>query len=461
MHKMQHKEARHGLLIASTMALVVCAMLSATAHALDSLPADPSNTTISLTRSACYGTCPNYTVVIHGDGQVRFSTDLEPVSGVDALHRQFAQSRGVLVAGTHEDRVPAQSVAALLAQFQRVGFWQLQDRYAARVTDNPTQIITLEVGGRRKQVVDYVGTEAGMPQSVRDLEDAIDRVADTARWVDGTPALIPWLVEQKFDFHSMQATELAVAGERGTADQAMVLALIDRGAPLSLPVDDDPSPRAGAPKPQPAGILLIQAAIYRGHAQVFHRLVKAGWLARWGKGNAAESFAANAAGCSPELVDVAAAAGVDIDAAQRIPTSADASEAQGRTALGELGATYTCNRNEDARSQTAQRLLAHGANPNHRDSLGHTPLYGVENLKLLNMLLANGANATIKSNDGNSVVFGSWTDAVVLRLLQAGASPVGHYDDGKTLAQQAVLRDMPQVAKWLADHPEPYRRQGG
>jgi len=43
-------------------------------------------------------------------------------------------------------------------------------------------------------------------------------------------------------------------------------------------------------------------------------------------------------------------------------------------------------------------------------------------------------------------------------LLQAGASPVGHYHDGKTLAQQTVSRDMPQVAKWLADHPESYHR---
>ena len=458
MHAMQHIEVRHGLLIALTVVLALCAMPAAAAHALDAGPAAPSGTTISLTRSACYGTCPNYTVVIHGDGQVRFSTNLEPVSAVDALHRQFAQSRGVLLAGTHVDHVPAQSVAALLAQFQHVGFWHLRDRYAARVTDNPTQIITLETGGRRKRVVDYVGTEAGMPQSVRDLEDAIDRVAGTARWVDGTPALIPWLVDQKFDFHSMQAAELAVAGERTKADQAMVLALIDRGAPLNLPVDDNPSPRAGAPKPQPAGILLIQATIYRGHAQVFHRLFMADWLARWGKSNAAESFAANAAGCSPELVDAAAAAGVAIDAAQRIPPNADASERQGRTALDELGTTYACNRNEDARFQTTQHLLAHGANPNHRDSLGHTPLYGVENLKLLDLLLASGADAKIKSNDGNSVVFGSWTDAIVLRLLQAGASPVGHYDDGKTLAQQAVSRDMPQVAKWLADHPESYRR---
>jgi len=458
MNAIQNKEVPYGWSSALMLAIALCAMLSTAAHAFDAQQSEPANTTISLTRSACFGDCPNYTVVIHGDGQVRFTTDISPVSDVDAIHSQFAQSKGVLVPGTHQDRVLPQSVADLLAQFQRIGFWGLQDRYEARVTDNPTQIITLEIGGRHKKVVDYVGTEAGMPQSVRDLEDSIDRVAGTARWVDGTTALIPWLVDQKFDFHSMQATELAVAGERGAADQATVLALIDRGAPLNLPVAGDPSPIDGTPNLEPGGILMMQAAIFRGHVELFRRLAKVGWLARWGKNNAAESFAMNAAGCSPELVDAAAAAGVDIDAAQRPIAKAAAWEGQSRTALSELAATYRCNGNEDAQLQTAKRLLAHGANPNHRDSLGRTALYGVENLQLLNFLLARGADATIKSNDGGSVIFGSWADTIVLRLLEAGASPVGHYDDGKTLAQQTVSRDMPQVAKWLADHPESYHR---
>jgi hypothetical protein len=458
MHAIQNKEVPYGRSGPMMLTIALCAVFSTATHAFDAQQSEPANTIISLTRSACFGDCPNYTVVIHGDGQVRFTTDISPVSDVDAIHRQFAQSKGVLVPGTHQDRVLPQSVADLLAQFQRVGFWGLQDRYEARVTDNPTQIITLEIGGRKKKVVDYVGTEAGMPQSVRDLEDSIDRVAGTARWVNGTTALIPWLVDQKFDFHSMQAAELAVAAERGAADQATVLALIDHGAPLNLPVSGDPSSIDGTPDLEPGGILMAQAAIFRGHAEVFRYLAKAGWIARWGKNNAAESFAMNAAGCSPELVDAVAAAGVDVDASQHPRPRAYAGEGQSRTALSELVATYSCNGNEDAQLRTAKRLLAHGANPNHRDSLGRTPLYGIENLQLLNFLLAKGADATIKSNDGESVIFGSWTDTIVLRLLQAGASPVGHYHDGKTLAQQTVSRDMPQVAKWLADHPESYQR---
>ncbi|GLQ46504.1 hypothetical protein GCM10007862_15550 [Dyella lipolytica] len=441
-----------------TVAFAFISALSTDAHTAAPEPIAPNDTTISLTRSACYGECPNYTVVIHGDGRVRFSTEVEAVSGSDVVFRQFARSQGVLLPGTHEDSVPPQNVAELIAQFQRAGFWQLKDRYAARVTDSPTQIITLVVGGRHKQVIDYVGTEVGMPQSVRNLEDAIDRVAGTARWVEGNAALIPWLDRQGFDFRSVQASELAVAGERGSADEAMVLALLDRGASLNLPVDDSPVPRKVAGEPEPAGILLIQATFRRGHVRVFERLAVNGWLARWGKDKAEEAFAEQAAGCSPELVDAVAAAGINIDAVERSIPGTDWQDVQGRTALNVLGDTYTCGSNKDARVQTAQRLLAHGANPNHRDSEGHTPLYEVEDLDLLNLLLANGADATIKSNKGESVVFGSWTDAIVLRLLQAGASPAGHYEDGATLVQQAAIRKMPRVAKWLADHPEAYRR---
>ncbi|RUL75976.1 DUF6438 domain-containing protein [Dyella choica] len=441
-----------------TVVFAFIAALSTVAHSAAPELTTPDDATISLTRSACYGECPDYTVVIHGDGRVHFSTEVAAVSGADVVFRQYARSQGVLLPGTHEDSVPPQNVAELLAQFQRGGFWQLKDRYAARAMDNPTQIITLAVGGRHKQVIDYLGTEVGMPQAVLDLEDAIDRVAGTARWVEGNAALIPWLARQGFDFHSVQASELAVAGERHGADEAMVLALLDRGASLNLPVDDSPVPRKVAGAPEPAGVLLIQATIRRGHAQVFQRLAAHGWLARWGKAKAAEAFAEQAAGCSPKLVDAVAAAGIDIDTVEHRAPGSDWQDVQGRTALNVLGDSYACGPNKDARVQTALRLLAHGANPNHRDSEGHTPLYQVEDLGLLNLLLANGADATIKSNTGESVVFGSWTDAIVLRLLQAGASPAGHYYDGMTLAQQTALRKMPHVAKWLAHHPEAYRR---
>ena len=434
---------------------IKASLLLATALAVPPVLADGTDKVeISLTRSACYGACPAYEVTIHGDGLVHFTTGGGPVDEVDKVHRQFSRMRGVLLMGTHEDRIGPEAVQALLKQFEAVDFWQLKDEYRTFVTDNPTQVLSLTVGERRKSVIDYVGTEAGMPKAVRDLEAAVDRAAGTERWVKGTSALIAWLERTHFDFHSNQAAVLAVDGESMRADEATIMALIERGAPL----DQTVLPPAPMPGPiELAGVDLIQATIGNGHAQVFARLAKDGWLERLGKAKAEERFAEVAAGCSPAMVDAAADAGLDIDFPSAI-TGDSLDESQGKTALAELNSAYACGQDESARLHTAERLLARGADPNHRDSKGRTALYGVDTLELLNLLLAHGADATAKSKDGQSMLFGTWSDAIVVRLLEAGASPKGRYDDGKTLAQQAKARNMPLVRQWLVAHPEARRR---
>lgn len=127
---------------------------------------------ITLSRTSCYGFCPDYSVTINDQGEVRFEG------------RRF-----VNVVGEAHATVPRAEVARLLARFDAVGFDTLRDEYRARVTDNPTTTIMLTRNGRSKRVVDYVGIAVGMPEAARELQDEIDRVAGTARWVlrDGEP----------------------------------------------------------------------------------------------------------------------------------------------------------------------------------------------------------------------------------------------------------------------------------
>jgi len=122
--------------------------------------------TITLTRSVCFGFCPAYTVSIDEDGQVRYNGQ-----------------RFVNVTGERTATIPRADVERLLRRFDEIGFERLRDSYRAPVTDLPTYTITLERNGGRKTVVDYGGPSAGMPQAVRDLQDEIDRVANTAQWV--------------------------------------------------------------------------------------------------------------------------------------------------------------------------------------------------------------------------------------------------------------------------------------
>lgn len=152
------------LALIGALAMSACAPVEA--------PANEGPAMITLTRGVCFGTCPDYTVSISDSGQVTY------------VGRRF-----VNVVGEQHATIPVEDVRRLLARFDEIGFNDLRDEYRGHMTDLPTFTVTLERNGHRKSVLDYAGTSVGMPQAVRDLEQEIDRVANTARWVlrDGQP----------------------------------------------------------------------------------------------------------------------------------------------------------------------------------------------------------------------------------------------------------------------------------
>jgi hypothetical protein len=157
---------RRFLLGLGALLLTACAPVDAPAEQV------MSNVEIRMVRGVCFGFCPDYTVTINGEGQVRYEG------------RRFVNAVGERTA-----TIPSTDVARLLQRFDEIGFDQLRDSYRAQVTDLPTYTVTLTRNGRTKTVVDYGGTGAGMPETVRQLQDEIDRVAGTAQWVlrDGQP----------------------------------------------------------------------------------------------------------------------------------------------------------------------------------------------------------------------------------------------------------------------------------
>jgi hypothetical protein len=170
-------EAMRTSAVSRTMSVgvaLVAALCLAAAAKRPPPPAPDTNgagVTISLTRGACFGTCPIYRVTIHGDGSSIYDGE-----------------RFVAVAGHREYQVPAASVAKLVADFEAANFFALEDEYRARVTDLPTYTLSITIGERSKTVVDYFGRQIGMPQAVTDLEDETDLVGETAQFVKGAPA---------------------------------------------------------------------------------------------------------------------------------------------------------------------------------------------------------------------------------------------------------------------------------
>ena len=140
----------------------------------------PSDTSITLERTACFGACPVYTVSIDATGNV-----------------VFEGAKYVRVQGRQTDRIPESRVAAILEHADRLGFFDLEDEYrvirnqdgsTSTVTDLPTAIVGIVRGGRSKRVLDYFGA----PKALKDLEREIDEAAQTKRWTApwGDPGVI-------------------------------------------------------------------------------------------------------------------------------------------------------------------------------------------------------------------------------------------------------------------------------
>ncbi|MGA2814508.1 MAG: DUF6438 domain-containing protein [Candidatus Acidiferrum sp.] len=168
---------------------------------------------ITLQRTGCFGSCPSYTVAVATDGIV-------------------FDGRGFTVAaGTHTDTIDASEVRQLAEQFVDADFYSMDATYRASVTDLPTYVLSIAIDGHTKAVADYAGSWEGMPAVVTELEEKVDELARTERWIAGSDGLVQALQAEKFNFKTGHAErsrqswedfdcERVVAGRRATKASA-------------------------------------------------------------------------------------------------------------------------------------------------------------------------------------------------------------------------------------------------
>lgn len=152
------------MLIASLVTTVAIAVPAAQ-------PSDALDAEITLERTACFGTCPVYSVRINGDGTVEY------------VGKQY-----VRVVGPAQSRIPRAALQQLLDLIQKAGYFEMDAEYRyligpngtrGTVTDLPTTITSVRIGTRTHRIVDYVGA----PDALHDIERHIDRAAGTAEWI--------------------------------------------------------------------------------------------------------------------------------------------------------------------------------------------------------------------------------------------------------------------------------------
>lgn len=130
---------------------------------------DYKDAVITLERTACYGTCPIYTVTIYGDGRVDYDGD------------QFVDVPGVQTA-----QIEPKIVVELVEFMLNNGYLELEDAYTDyKITDMPSVITSLMVNGQSKRIEHYFGDDSA-PLILRQIENRIDEVADSPQWT-GSP----------------------------------------------------------------------------------------------------------------------------------------------------------------------------------------------------------------------------------------------------------------------------------
>jgi hypothetical protein len=163
-----------GLLIAGLSLPIIKPALD---HSDDQTPdlsclsdADLKTATIQLERTGCFGTCPAYSLTIHGDGRVEYN-------GKNHVKEK----------GSREGRMETDKVRTLASVFKKMKFWGFAEDYSATkcsgriCTDMPTAITEFSIRGMTHRVNHYYGCGSA-PKPLFDLESVIDKSANSEQW---------------------------------------------------------------------------------------------------------------------------------------------------------------------------------------------------------------------------------------------------------------------------------------
>jgi len=120
---------------------------------------------ITLVRTACFGTCPDYQVAIYGDGTVYWNGEFE-----------------VKFDGKTTGKISIFQVYELINAFEKAKFFSMQDYDSVYVTDHPWAVTSITLNGKSKTISHYYG-DRNAPLELYELECKIDEAANTNQWI--------------------------------------------------------------------------------------------------------------------------------------------------------------------------------------------------------------------------------------------------------------------------------------
>ena len=134
----------------------------------------PKDLVITLERTTCFGNCAAYKLIIDNTGKVVFEG------------YNFTETKGKA-----EKIVTQEQLKRMIVYFEKVRFFELNDKYQDEkdgctwlVTDHPSEIISIQINGKTKEINHYFGCGAGNPtKMLGELGIKIDEIVETKRWI--------------------------------------------------------------------------------------------------------------------------------------------------------------------------------------------------------------------------------------------------------------------------------------
>jgi hypothetical protein len=127
---------------------------------VDASPPPSSDVVIRLERTPCLGTCPVYTLAIHGDGSW--------------LLAGWYPHKGCATG-----KIAPAEVQTLLAQARSIGYASMPSSFTKPITDMPSTDSQVTLGGKTKKIHHYGYSNDPVEKRLTGFEEAIDRAVDT------------------------------------------------------------------------------------------------------------------------------------------------------------------------------------------------------------------------------------------------------------------------------------------
>ncbi|MDA9325289.1 DUF6438 domain-containing protein [Flavobacteriales bacterium] len=107
--------------------------------------------TISLEKTACFGTCPVFKIKIFKNGKGIFEG------------KKFVKKKGLI-----DFKLSQKEIQKILVKAENIKFPEMLDEYSEKITDLPTTYIQI----KEKKIKDYFGA----PKKLKDLETLIEEI---------------------------------------------------------------------------------------------------------------------------------------------------------------------------------------------------------------------------------------------------------------------------------------------